>query len=99
MRPEVDDPDPSWPEVVAAVAVRTLVVGVGVLAASSPAEHVAELLAVLPEGRSVTLDTGHEVHAADPVGFVREVLAFLRRLTDSHFVQVRFWHRGGENRA
>ena len=42
-----------------------------------PAEHVAELVAALPDGRSVTLDTGHEVHAADPVGFVREVLAFL----------------------
>ena len=42
-----------------------------------PAEHVAELVAALPDGRAVTLDTGHEVHDADPVGFVRVVRAFL----------------------
>ena len=51
--------------------------GGGGRAASSPAEHVAELVAALPHGRSVTLDTGHEVHDADPVGFIREVRAFL----------------------
>ena len=41
------------------------------------AEHVAELVAALPHGRSVTLDTGHEVHRTDPEGFIREVAAFL----------------------
>ena len=46
-------------------------------AASSLAEHVAELVAALPDGRSVTLDTGHEVHESDPEGFTRELLAFL----------------------
>jgi esterase len=40
-------------------------------------EHVAELVAALPDGRSVTLDTGHEVHESDPEGFTRELLAFL----------------------
>jgi pimeloyl-ACP methyl ester carboxylesterase len=76
VRPEIDDPDPSWPSVVAAVAAGTLVVAGGPSSFVS-AEHVAELVAALPDGRSVTLDTGHEVHSADPVGFVREVLAFL----------------------
>ena len=51
-------------------------------AASSPAEHVAELVAALPDGRSVTLDTGHEVHETDPGGFTGEVAAFLDALDD-----------------
>ena len=76
VRPEIDDPDPSWPSIVAAVAAGTLVVAGGP-SSFVPAEHVAELVAALADGRSVTLDTGHEVHSADPVGFVREVLAFL----------------------
>ena len=34
-------------------------------------------MAALPDGRSVTLDTGHEVHEADPDGFIRAVRTFL----------------------
>ena len=76
VRPEIDEPDPSWPSVVAGVTARTLVVAGGP-SSFVPAEHVAQLVAALPDGRSVTLDTGHEVHDADPVGFVRVVRAFL----------------------
>ena len=76
VRPEIDEPDPSWPSVVAGVTARTLVVAGGP-SSFVPAEHVAELVAALPDGRAVTLDTGHEVHDADPVGFVRVVRAFL----------------------
>jgi pimeloyl-ACP methyl ester carboxylesterase len=76
VRPEVDDPDPSWPLVVAGVRAPTLVVAGGP-SSFVVAEHVAWLVATLPDGRSVTLDTGHEVHHVDPVGFVREVRAFL----------------------
>ena len=76
VRPEVDDPDPSWPRVVTSVVAPTLVVAGGP-SSFVPAEHVAELVAALPDGRSVTLDTGHEVHHVDPDGFVREVRAFL----------------------
>ena len=58
------------------MAAPTLVVAGGVRSFVAT-EHVAELVAALPDGRSVTLDTGHEVHETDPEGFTREVLAFL----------------------
>jgi pimeloyl-ACP methyl ester carboxylesterase len=76
VRPQVDDPDPGWPAVARSVAAPTLVVAGGPRSFVA-AEHVAELVAALPDGRSVTLDTGHEVHEADPAGFTRELLTFL----------------------
>jgi len=76
VRPEIDDPDPAWPDVVRSVAAPTLVVAGGPRSFVA-AEHVAELVATLPHGRSVALDTGHEVHEGDPEGFLREVATFL----------------------
>jgi pimeloyl-ACP methyl ester carboxylesterase len=76
VRPEIDNPDPGWPSVVAAVGAPTLVVAGGP-SSFVPAEWVGELVVGLSDGRSVTLDTGHEVHESDPDGFVRELLAFL----------------------
>ncbi len=76
VRPQVDDPDPRWPSVVQSVAAPTLVVAGGP-SSFVAAEHVAELGAALPDGRSVTLDTGHEVHTADPEAFTLELLTFL----------------------
>jgi len=76
VRPEIDDPDPAWPEVARSVGAPTLVVAGGPRSFVA-AEHVAELVAALPHGRSVTLDTGHEVHEADPDGFTRELHTFL----------------------
>ncbi|MFL6170135.1 MAG: alpha/beta fold hydrolase [Ornithinibacter sp.] len=76
VRPEVDDPDPGWPAVVTSVVAPSLVLAGGPRS-FVPAEHVAELVAALPDGRSVTLDTGHEVHEADPERFTRELLTFL----------------------
>ena len=60
--------------VVGSVVAPTLVVAGGPRSFVA-AEHVAELVAALPDGRSVTLDTGHEVHETDPDGFTREVAA------------------------
>ena len=76
VRPEIDDPDPAWPQVARSVAAPTLVVAGGPRSFVA-AEHVAELVAALPHGRSVALDTGHEVHETDPEGFTREVHSFL----------------------
>jgi esterase len=76
VRPEIDDPDPRWPDLVGSVATPTLVVAGGPSSFVAGA-HVAELVGTLPDGRSVTLDTGHEVHETDPAGFIREVLTFL----------------------
>ncbi len=76
VRPEVDHPDPAWPVVVGSVAAPTLVVAGGPRSFVA-AEHVAELVAALPDGRVTTLDTGHEVHETDPAGFTRAVEPFL----------------------
>jgi esterase len=61
---------------VAAVRAPSLVVAGGPRSFVA-AEHVAELVAALPTGRLVTLDTGHEVHSDDPAGFIHAVLEFL----------------------
>ena len=76
VRPQVDDPDPAWPSVVGSVGTPTLVVAGGPRSFVA-GDHVAELVAALPDGRSVSLDTGHEVHESDPEGFTRELVAFL----------------------
>jgi pimeloyl-ACP methyl ester carboxylesterase len=76
VRPEIDDPDPAWPAVAASVAAPTLVVAGGP-SSFVAADHVAELVATLSDGRVVTLDTGHEVHETDPEAFTRELLTFL----------------------
>ena len=52
-----------------------------VICSSSPLS-TRRVVAALPLGRSVTLDTGHEVHEADPDGFTRAVAAFLKTLRD-----------------
>ena len=76
VRPEVDDPDPSWPRSWRPWRRRTLVVAGGP-SSFVPAEHVAELVAALPDGRSVTLDTGHEVHASTRSASSARCCAFL----------------------
>ena len=62
VRPEIDDPDPRWRDVVARIAAPTLVIGGGP-SSSVPQDHVAELVGAVPDGRLVTVDAGHLVHA------------------------------------
>jgi pimeloyl-ACP methyl ester carboxylesterase len=76
VRPEIDDPDPRWADVVARIAVPTLVIGGGP-SSPVPQEHLAELVAAVRDGRLVTVDAGHLVHATRPEEFLRHVLAFL----------------------
>ncbi len=76
VRPEIDTPDPAWPAVAARVAAPVLVVAGGPESFVT-AEHVAELVATLPDGRSTTLGTGHEVHRAKPAEFAAAVRGFL----------------------
>lgn len=76
VRPEVDDPDPAWREVVARIVAPTLVVGGGPRS-SLPQDQVADLVSTVPDARLVTLDTGHLVHANAPADFVAAVLDFL----------------------
>lgn len=76
VRPEIDDPDPRWADVVAGIGVPTLVIAGGPTS-PVPQEHVAELVAAAPQGRLVTVDAGHLVHATRPEEFIRHLLTFL----------------------
>ncbi len=78
VRPEIDSPDPGWPEVVRAIIVPTLIIGGG--DASPVPQHWLRALAdLLPDGRVETIDVGHLVHTHEPVAFTERLLAFLDR--------------------
>jgi len=76
VRPEIDDPDPAWAQVAAAVRAPTLVIAGGPRS-TVPQEHVADLVRTLPDAQLVTLDTGHLVHATNPQDFLRAARTFL----------------------
>jgi pimeloyl-ACP methyl ester carboxylesterase len=77
VRPEIDDPDPSWAQTIAGIQAPTLVVGGG-SGSFVPQEHVGELVDRLPDGRLTTIDGGHLVHESSPEEFTDELLAFIR---------------------
>ena len=76
VRPEIDSPSPEWPAVLRGLRVPVLAIGGGP-ASFVPQEWVADLVGAVPEAVMVTIDAGHEVHAARPVAFVDRVRAFL----------------------
>lgn len=76
VRPEIDDPDPRWPDVVAGISAPTLVIAGGP-SSPVPQDHIAELVGLLRDGRLVTVDAGHLVHDSRPDEFSRHLLTFL----------------------
>src|SRR3954471_25063232 len=76
VRPEIDDPGPHWPDVVARIATPALVIAGGP-SSHVPQDHVAELVRTVPDGRVVTIDAGHLVHETRPDEFVRHLMGFL----------------------
>jgi pimeloyl-ACP methyl ester carboxylesterase len=76
VRPEIDEPDPGWADVARSLPVPTLVIAGGA-GSPVPQEHIEELVRLLSDGRAVTVDAGHLVHAREPAAFVRHLLAFL----------------------
>ncbi|RKS72786.1 alpha/beta hydrolase family protein [Motilibacter peucedani] len=76
VRPEVDDPDPRWRQVVATVPAPTLVIGGGA-SSSIPQEQVADLVGAMPDARLVTIDAGHLVHEHQPQAFIETLRGFL----------------------
>lgn len=76
IRPEIDEPDPRWPQVMAAIHVPALVIGGGTSSFLSQ-EDVAELATTVADGTRVTIDAGHLVHATKPAEFLAELKAFL----------------------
>ncbi len=76
VRPEIDEPDSRWPQVIAAIEVPTLVIGGGT-SSFLPQEHVEELARTVAHGTRVTIDAGHLVHATRPDAFLATLTAFL----------------------
>jgi pimeloyl-ACP methyl ester carboxylesterase len=76
VRPEIDDPDPRWGDVVGRIRAPTLVVAGGP-SSPVPQDHVAELVRTVPDGRLVTVDAGHLLHATRPDEFTQHLLRFL----------------------
>lgn len=76
VRREIDNFDPSWSGVVASIAAPTLVVAGGARS-HVPQKAIADLVSVVPDGRMVTVDAGHLVHATDPVAFVSQLVRIL----------------------
>jgi pimeloyl-ACP methyl ester carboxylesterase len=76
VRPEIDDPDPRWPQVMATIQVPTLVIGGGPRS-FLPQEHLEELATTVARGTRVTIDAGHLVHATKPDDFLAAVRIFL----------------------
>ena len=76
VRPEIDDPDPGWGDVVARIAAPTLVLAGGP-SSPVPQDSIAELVRTAPDARMVTIDAGHLVHATKPDEFVHHLLTFL----------------------
>jgi pimeloyl-ACP methyl ester carboxylesterase len=76
IRPEIDEPDLRWPQVMAAIHVPTLVIGGGP-GSFVPQQQVEELARTVAHGTRVTIDAGHLVHATKPGAFLAELTAFL----------------------
>jgi pimeloyl-ACP methyl ester carboxylesterase len=70
-------PDPAWWQLFPAVTCRTLVIGGGPTS-HLPQHRLALAADRMPDARMVTIDAGHQVHAARPAEFLAEVRAFLR---------------------
>lgn len=76
VRPEIDNFDPGWADVVAAIDAPTLVVAGGPTS-PVPQEQIAKLVRRLSDGRLVTVDAGHLVPATRPDEFTDHLLTFL----------------------
>lgn len=76
VRPEIDNFDPRWAEVIAAISAPTMVVGGGP-SSPVPQDQIADLTRLLPHGRTITIDAGHLVHASKPEEFINAVMGFL----------------------
>jgi pimeloyl-ACP methyl ester carboxylesterase len=76
VRPEIDDPDPGWADVVARITAPTLLIGGGA-ASHIPQEYVAELADRLANARLTTIAAGHLVHETVPDEYLRTLIAFL----------------------
>ncbi|GAB2593770.1 alpha/beta hydrolase [Streptomyces capparidis] len=73
---EIDEPDPAWLAGLPRITAPTLLVAGGP-GSHVPQEGIAEMSRLIPDCRMVTIEAGHEVHAARPAEFLDAVLPFL----------------------
>lgn len=76
VRPEIDNSDPQWPKVMAAITAPPLIVAGGP-SSTVPQDHVAELARTVANSQLITIDGGHLVHANHPETLVHAVRTFL----------------------
>ena len=76
VRPEIDNFDPSWSDVAAAIEALTLVIAGG---KTSPVPHaqIEDLDHHLRDGQMVTINAGHPVYTTRPLEFTTQLLSFL----------------------
>lgn len=70
-------PDPAWWERVPEITVPTLIISGGNNSPVPPA-RLADVASCLPEGQMITIESGHDIHAARPDDFVDAVRKFLQ---------------------
>ena len=75
-RPQVDTPSAGWPDLLRRIAVPVLAIGGGPRS-FVPQEWIDDLVATIPSATGLTIDAGHEVHAARPAEFLAAVRSFL----------------------
>jgi pimeloyl-ACP methyl ester carboxylesterase len=76
VRPEIDNPDPSWGDIVGDIQAPTLVIAGG-SRSSVPQSHVSELVERLANGQLVTIEAGHLVHENRPDEFIHQLRTFI----------------------
>jgi pimeloyl-ACP methyl ester carboxylesterase len=78
VRPQLDQPDPSWLERLDAISAPTLIVGGG-SSSHIPHQQLMDMARRIRHSHSVTIPVGHEIHRSRPSAFIAAVLAFLQQ--------------------
>ncbi|GAB3843290.1 hypothetical protein GCM10029963_17770 [Micromonospora andamanensis] len=76
IRPQIDDPDPGWADIVGRITATTLLIAGGA-ASPVPQRHIVELADRLADVRMTTINAGHLVHETMPAEYLRALVAFL----------------------
>jgi len=74
---QVNDPSRRWWPMLPGIKVPTLLIGGGARS-HIPQELLAEVAGLIPYCTLVTLEAGHNVHAAAPDRFIAAITAWLR---------------------
>lgn len=76
VRPEIDDPDPHWRQIMAGISAPTLIVAGGE-DSFVPQQHLHELADTLSQASLVAINAGHLIHATRPDEFRTVIRTFL----------------------